>query len=123
VIKESLYNEILEYCKLNNIEDVEGLINKMLERGFQIEKYGETPIKINNEIVKEKIVYLNNDEEVLKMNDIIKDKDNEIEKYKVMVEELKEELNKIKNGDDDIYNEEKKGIFGSNIMDLWKKKK
>lgn len=43
MIKETLLKEIQEYCKINNIQDVEGLINKMLQQGFTIEKFGNKP--------------------------------------------------------------------------------
>ena len=48
---------VQEYCKLNNIEDVNGFISKCFISGFNIEKYGllgessEKPIEI--EVVKE----------------------------------------------------------------------
>lgn len=43
MIDSKLLNDIEKYCKLNEIEDVKSLINKMLQRGFTIEKYGELP--------------------------------------------------------------------------------
>jgi len=43
MIREKLLDEIKQYCKLNNIDDVESLINKMLQQGFTIEKFGEKP--------------------------------------------------------------------------------
>jgi len=54
MVKETLLNEIKLYCKANNIVDVEALVNSMLERGFTIEKYGETPL--NNITEKKKIM-------------------------------------------------------------------
>jgi ATP-dependent Lon protease len=48
---------VQEYCKLNNIEDVNGFISKCFTSGFNIEKYGllgessEKPVEI--EVVKE----------------------------------------------------------------------
>jgi len=50
---ESLVKEIKEYCKLNNIEDIDRFINSCLRKGFNILKYGLSPIdnfKIENEI-------------------------------------------------------------------------
>jgi len=52
MIKDKLLKDIKAYCKLNQIEDVDGLINKMLTKGFVIEKYGETPGKTKKEDVK-----------------------------------------------------------------------
>jgi iron-sulfur cluster repair protein YtfE (RIC family) len=48
---------VQEYCKLNNIEDVNGFISKCFTSGFNIEKYGllgessEKPVEI--EVIKE----------------------------------------------------------------------
>lgn len=39
-----LIKEITEFCHLNNIEDVEGQINACLRKGFDILKYGTSPI-------------------------------------------------------------------------------
>lgn len=52
MINKKLLDEITEYCKVNNL-DISELINKMLTRGFTIEKYGETPIKHEVVIKKE----------------------------------------------------------------------
>jgi hypothetical protein len=58
----TLDNEFLEYCRLNNVDDVEKLANDTFNRGFTILKYGETPISakgsekiIEKEIIKEVI--------------------------------------------------------------------
>lgn len=51
------------YCKINKIEDTNKLAKKIFDRGFAIEKYGETPYQvkgqekiIEKEIIKEVIV-------------------------------------------------------------------
>lgn len=51
-----LDNEFLQYCKLNNIEDIEKLAKETFNRGFAILKYGMVPsgTKIK-EMVEEKI--------------------------------------------------------------------
>ena len=69
MISNKLQKEIEAYCKLNEIEDVDGLINKMLKQGFTVEKYGELPAsppkekivgvnqyKVNIKIEEEKII-------------------------------------------------------------------
>lgn len=43
MIDEKLYKEIKEYCILNNIENVEKEINRLLKIGFNYEKYGNSP--------------------------------------------------------------------------------
>jgi hypothetical protein len=55
-----LDNEFLSYCEINEIKDIETLARKVFQRGFTIEKYGETPTSGNKNkteiIEKEKIV-------------------------------------------------------------------
>lgn len=43
-LNDDLFNEINEYCKLNNIENVDKFTHKLIKTGFNIEKYGTTPI-------------------------------------------------------------------------------
>lgn len=51
-----LDDEFVQYCELNNIEDIQKLAKETFARGFTILKYGATPsgIKIK-EIIEEKI--------------------------------------------------------------------
>jgi hypothetical protein len=48
-IPTNLKKEIDDFCKANNIEDIDQFIIKVLKRGFTMEKYGITPAfdKIN----------------------------------------------------------------------------
>lgn len=41
---DKLIQEITNFCKLNDIEDVEKQINACLRKGFNILKYGTSPI-------------------------------------------------------------------------------
>lgn len=46
-----LDDEFLEYCKLNNIEDIEKFAREVFNRGFTIIKYGTIPGYIKADIV------------------------------------------------------------------------
>ena len=39
-LPEEIYNEIKEYCRVNNIDDVDKFIRKILNQGFTTEKWG-----------------------------------------------------------------------------------
>lgn len=39
-ITEKLYNDIVEYCKMNNIDDVDKFIRRIINQGFTTEKWG-----------------------------------------------------------------------------------
>lgn len=53
-IKETMYSEIQKYCEVNNIENVDKFIGKILNQGFTAEKWGT--IGENKPQVIEKIV-------------------------------------------------------------------
>ena len=56
MINDKLYQEIKEYCELNNIEDIDKEINRLLRIGFNIEKYGVSPFSfVQPEKMKEYI--------------------------------------------------------------------
>ena len=44
-IEKSLHDDILDFCKVNGINDVDDFINKTLRKGFDLKKYG---IKLDN---------------------------------------------------------------------------
>jgi len=48
-----LDNEFIEYCKLNNIENIEMLATEIFKRGFTLLKYGNAPaIDMSKVIIK-----------------------------------------------------------------------
>jgi predicted RNase H-like nuclease (RuvC/YqgF family) len=40
IFNKQIIKSLSEYCKLNNVEDVDGFIKKCINTGFNIEKYG-----------------------------------------------------------------------------------
>ena len=56
MINNKLMEEIKQYCELNNIEDLDKEINRLLRIGFNIEKYGTSPFSfVQHEKMKEYI--------------------------------------------------------------------
>lgn len=59
-----LDNEFIQYCELNNIDNIDKLAKETFARGFSLLKYGETPngsrvkeiVEVEKEIIKEVIV-------------------------------------------------------------------
>lgn len=45
-IPNKIQEEILYYCKINNIEDVDKFLIKILTNGFNIAKYGNGPTSV-----------------------------------------------------------------------------
>ena len=88
-IPKNLKDEIWDYCRINNISNIDDFSIKMLKQGYTVEKYGATPVvretivekevekivevpveKIVEKIVEvpvEKEVYVTNDIETKKM--------------------------------------------------------
>jgi cell division protein FtsB len=101
-----LKEEIWEYCRLNNITNIDEFSLKLIKQGFSIEKYG---IPINKIVVKEieKVIEVPIEKIVeipvsdTKAYDELKF---EFEKLKKENEDLKKENNRLKS-EKDIYGE------------------
>ena len=124
-IPRKLKDEIWEYCRLNDITDIDAFILKSTQQGFNIEKYGTTPFKIGGEpeviekevvkvitatteveIIKEVPIEIEVIKEVEKIvevtvtdNELIdklnEEKDGLLEKTKQLEEDLKKEIEKV----------------------------
>ena len=98
-----LGKEFIQYCELNNIDDVEKLAKDTFNRGFTILKYGETPFgkQQTKEVIKEveKIVEVIKEVPVEKIIEVTKEvyNNDEIDKLKKENEDLRNELDKITN--------------------------
>ena len=55
-IPKELKDDIWEYCRINNITNVDEFSIKLLRQGFTVEKYGATPVAKTVEKIVEKIV-------------------------------------------------------------------
>ena len=55
-LPKQLMDDILDYCRLNNIPNIDDFIIKMVRQGFTVEKYGATPVTKTVEKIVEKIV-------------------------------------------------------------------
>lgn len=51
-IEKKLYQEIKDYCKLNDLV-IKDFINKILKKAFTVEKYGDKPFTVQSNIVEE----------------------------------------------------------------------
>ncbi len=137
MLNHDLLEEIKEYCKINNIPDVETLITKMLKRGFTIERFGdsstEPEIKIVERIVEkeifvDKIVTVTDDDRLAEIIEELENKFNDeradiSEKHQTektsltsKIIELEETIQKLSKNKPDIY-DNPKGFFGSNLLD------
>ena len=58
-IPKKLKDEVWEYCRLNDVTDIDSFMLKSLQQGFNIEKYGPTPFTIGGkepEVIEKEVV-------------------------------------------------------------------
>lgn len=80
-IPKTLKDEIWDYCRLNNITNIDEFTLSLLTKGFTVEKYGATPEA--NVTIKTVEKLVTNDEEVKKLYkelEEIKAKNSELQK-------------------------------------------
>jgi hypothetical protein len=98
-LPEKLKVEIIEYCRLNEIQDIDSFIVKMIRQSFTTEKYGSTPNIFKTETKKEKEPEVELKEEV----PIVEEKNKN--DYELNLN-LKKEIKPVqKSNIDDIYGE------------------
>jgi len=69
-IPKLLKDEIWDYCRLNNITNIDDFTLKLLKQGFTVEKYGATPVA--TEKIVEKLVEVEKIVEVEKLVEVEK---------------------------------------------------
>jgi hypothetical protein len=100
----SQLKSVQEYCKLNNIEDVDKFITKCYIEGFNIKKYGligddkepnviekEIIKEVPVEVIKEVVKYVETPVEIIKEIEVVQYVDREVIK-EVPVEIIKEKI-------------------------------
>ena len=114
-ISKQLKDEIWEYCRANNITNIDEFTMKILRQGFTVEKFGATPQVIEKkvevevekivekivekevekivEIPVEKEVYITDDSQVKELSEKIKQLEEERDFYKKDVAHFQKELN------------------------------
>ena len=98
-IPKDLNNEIWDYCRVNNITNINEFTLKMLKQGFTSEKFGSTPMITTKEKVVEKIIEVPVEKIVEKIVEVpvtmVDDEVSEnLKKYIKLYEESQLELNK-----------------------------
>ena len=64
-ITNSLYEDIIAFCKANDISDIDNFIEQMLIKGFDMKKYGESFAFIFNKKESDIVHLKNNVEEII----------------------------------------------------------
>ena len=123
-IPKDLNNEIWDYCRVNNITNVDEFTLKLLKQGFTIEKYGSTPMVTTKEKIVEKIVEVPVEKIVEKIVEVpvtmVDDEISEnLKKYIKLYEDIQIELTKASDLSEQLKKElaaeklkNKKDIYG-----------
>jgi hypothetical protein len=120
---EDLEDEILNYCKVNNINNVDDFKKNILKVGFTIEKFGAVPNARTTEKIIEKVieipveknVYITNDEELKNLTNKINDLEKLVGDYKSNINNYEEENKTLKNKINDLeekLSKKNKDIYG-----------
>lgn len=110
VIPKDLKEQIWDFCRLNDITNIDEFTIKLLKQGFTVEKFGSSPtIKIVDKIV-EKIVEVEVEKIVEKIieipiNIVDSEIDNKIKDYIKQIEDLKDKLFEITDLNDNLQKE------------------
>ena len=135
-LPQQLKNDIWDYCRLNNITNIDEFTVKLVKQGFTVEKFGATPsvtekvvetivekiveVPVEVEKVVEKIVevqvekeiYITDDSNTKKLTDEIerlqKLKETHDMDQSNMTKEMLELVNKVKNLEKELEEEKKK---------------
>jgi len=85
-LPKELKDEIWEYCRLNDITDLNAFMVRMLRQGYNIEKYGATPFKMGKgepEVIEKEVI-----KEVIVEKEVIKEVPVEVEKIVEVIKEV-----------------------------------
>ena len=131
-VPKNIMNQIWEYCRLNNITDIEEFTIKMVKQGFNVEKYGSTPfggvsvkkeekiVEVIKEIPIEKIVekeiYITDNKQINDMGENIILLNDEIKLLKEKLKEGGSNLEKYKSLNEKLVIEEK--LLNNRIEEL-----
>ena len=114
-IPKKIKEEIWEYCRLNDILNIDEFILKIIRQGFTSEKYGATPIGNFEPVEIEKIVEVIKEvpvEKIVTKIEYISDKDSENE----LSEKIKELDQNIFHLNEELISERK--IFSTKTKDM-----
>lgn len=112
-IPKDLKNEIFDYCRLNDITNIDNFMLKLMKQGFTVEKFGATPsTKIQEKIVEkivevpvEKIVYLTDNSEISTLTEKINSLENTLAEQMDKNNQLSEKIKSLEQNKKNIYGE------------------
>jgi hypothetical protein len=110
-IPKNLKDSIWEYCRANDIPNINDFTIKLINTGFTIERYGATPTtkeviveKVVDKII-EKEVYMTDDSKQSELLVKIEELENKLKDSEIKINELNAQLENEKRKKRDIYGE------------------
>ena len=117
-VPKKIKDELWEYCRINNISNVDDFILRMIRQGFTAEKYGSTPmggmevekiVEVIKEVIIEKEIPV---EKIVTKIEYISDKDSE-DKLVEKIGGLEENIFQLK-----LKIEEERQIFSTKTQEM-----
>jgi hypothetical protein len=114
-IPNNLKDEIWEYCRLNDISNIDEFIIKMVRQGYTVEKFGSTPLGSTEVKEVEKIVEVIKEIPVEKIIEVIREVPVEkiIEKEVIITDDI--QITELSNKLTQL--EEEKKIFSTKLIE------
>ena len=112
MIDNELYLEIVQYCQLNDITNIEKEINSMLRKGFSIVKYSSSPFEKMREQQNLPI-----------KDDVSESKEVKKRTYKRKPKEIKETETVTSEVEENVNQEEQQNVYEVKIEEPIKKRK
>jgi uncharacterized protein YaiI (UPF0178 family) len=114
-IPKNLKDEIWEYCRLNDISNIDEFIIKMVRQGYTVEKFGSTPLGSTEVKEVEKIVEVIKEIPVEKIIEVIREVPVEkiIEKEVIITDDI--QITELSNKLTQL--EEEKKIFSTKLIE------
>ncbi len=113
-IPKTSKDEIWDYCRANNITNIDDFTLKCLKQGFTVLKFGSTPAPVKEKIVEkiievekivEKEVFISDEKSDKKLSDTIEKLQSEALELNEKVKDLEKQLQEEKKKKRDIYGE------------------
>jgi hypothetical protein len=106
-VNKELKDEIWNYCRANDITNIDGFMIKCLKQGFTVEKFGATPsikekivekiVEVPIEKIIEKEIFISDDEELLKLKTENSELLLKIKDMEILLKKQKDELTTLQN--------------------------
>ena len=108
-IPKDLKDELFDYCRANDITNIDEFSIKCLKQGYTIEKFGSTPLEVKQKVIEkivevekivEKEVFITDDKQAQILNDKLFEVQKQLSDKELKIIELNKIILELKNSKD-----------------------